>query len=209
MKTLEKGKDKIEKICALLREETLQPAQKQAQEIIEAANKEVEEIIANGHKEVDKLLDAAREAIEKERNVFHASLKQAAKQSLEALRQAVEEKFFNERLPILLEKNTADPRIIADLISAIIKALEKEGLAVNLEALIPKIVDVKQVNQLLLQEVLDELKDHSVKVGNFRGGAQVKLEGKKLTLDITSEALKELLSTYVVRKDFRKMIFSE
>ena len=39
MKTLEKGQDKIQKICAILRDQTLEPAQKEAQEIIERALK--------------------------------------------------------------------------------------------------------------------------------------------------------------------------
>jgi V/A-type H+-transporting ATPase subunit E len=45
-------------------------------------------------------------------------------------------------------------------------------------------------------------------VGSFKGGAQLQWHDRKLTLDMSDDALKELLSTYV-RKDFRKMLFGE
>jgi len=207
MKTLEKGSDKIQKICAVLRDETLEPAQKEARAIIEKAEKQAEQIVKEAQKAANKLHVEAKAGLEQEYAVFQASLHQAAKQSLESLRQSVENKFFNDNLAATLEKSSGDPALVAALINAIAKALEKEGLNANLTAIVPKTIAPKQLNDLLLHEVLKSLKEGSVVVGNFAGGAKVRLNNKKVTIDISEEALKDLLGTYIVRKDFRKLVF--
>jgi len=207
MKTLEKGQEKIKKICAVLRDETLEPAQKEAQEIVEQAQQQAEQIIADAQKAAHKLQSDAKAAIEQEHRVFQSSLQQAANQSLETLRQSIENKFFNEQLSLLIEEQANEPHLIANLISALVKAVEKEGLAVDLTALVAKTVSPQQLNELLSKEVLKHLQGQSVSVGNFNGGVRLKLQNKKVTIDVSEEALKELLATHIVRKDFRKMIF--
>ena len=62
------------------------------------------------------------------------------------------------------------------------------------------------MNALLLENVRSKLKGQTVTVGSFVGGAQIKIEGKRMTIDITDKALSELLASYV-RKDFRKILF--
>lgn len=207
MKTLDKEQDKIAMIMEALRKETLEPAQVEAQKIIEEAKKQAEGILSEADKQSKQILQKAKSEIEQERNVFHSSLVQAAKQSIEALRQEIEKTLFNSQLDVVLETQTADPKLIAALVNAIVQAIENEGLKANLEAVIPKQASAREVNQLLLKGVIEKLKDHSVTIGAFTGGAQVKLIDRRLTIDITESALKELLSAFV-RKDFRKMIFN-
>lgn len=209
MKTLEKGNDKIQKICAVLRDETLEPAQKEAKEIIERAERQAEQIFRDAQKAANKLHEEAKQAAEQEYNVFQASLQQAAKQGLESLRQTIESKFFDENIMAHIEKNASSPNVVADLINAIVGALQKEGLNANLTALVPKTVNPKQLSELLLRDVLKALSEGSVEVGNFAGGAMVRLKDKKVTIDISDEALKDLLGTYIARKDFRKLIFGK
>lgn len=208
MKTLEKGQDKIKKICSVLRDETLEPAKKEAEEIISDGKRQAEEIIAEAEKQAKKIIDNARAAIEQERNVFNSTLEQAAKQSVEALRQSIERRFFNEHLQSVIEKNASSADLVAKLITAIVHALEKDGLAADLTALVPSALSPKEINELLLKDVLKTLKENTVGVGGFAAGAQVRLDNKKMTIDITEQSLKELLAGYVVRKDFRKMIFA-
>lgn len=209
MKTLEKSQDKIKKICALLREETLEPAQKEAQTIIEKAQKQAEEMIADAKKSAEQLHAQAKAAIEQEHLAFQSSLQQASNQGLEALRQSIEKNFFNDHLATLIEKGISDPNLIANLIHAIISVLEKEGLASDLTVVVAKTIVPRQLNELLMQDVLKNLKDHSVQIGNFKAGIQVKVNQKTMTIDISEGALKELLATYMVRKDFRKLIFAD
>ncbi len=208
MKTIEDGKKKIEQICTLLREETLEPAQQEAQTLIKSARLQAEHIVADAHKEAAKLLTEAKASIERERGVFQSSLHQAAQQSVEALRETIENKFFKDNLYSLVENGVSDPKVIANFINAIVKAIEKEGTAADLTALIPSAVTPRQVNELLLQDVLKVLKNQSVTVGNFSGGAQIKLNNKKVTIVMSADAVKELLANHLVRRDFRAIVFN-
>lgn len=207
MRTLEKGQEKIKQICSILKEETLEPAKKQAEEIIENARKQAEEIVREAQKHSETLISETRLAIEQERNVFNSSLQQAVKQSLEALRQNIENNFFNNQLQALIEKDGSKPDLIAKLINAIVNALEKEGVSADLSAIVPKMISPQEINGLLLKDVLNILKEKTVVQGKFAAGAQVRLNQKNITIDMSDEALKDLLSNYVVRKDFRKLIF--
>lgn len=207
MKNLETGEDKIQQICDAIRKETLEPALRDAQKTVDEAKAKADQIIAEAKKQAEKIIAQSREQVEQERNVFQSSLSQSTKQSLESLRQSIETKLFNDQIQTLIENNTSNPKVVADLINAIVKAIEKEGIDTQLSAVIPKNVPAAEVNKLLLAEVANRLKDKSVEVGNFAGGAQVKLVGKRMTIDISDAALKELLSSYV-RKDFRNTIFN-
>ena len=207
MKSLEKGEDKIQKICEALRKETIEPAKKDALKIIEEAKRQAEAIVAEAEGQAKEIMDRTKIEIEQGRNVFQSSLQQAAKQSVEALRQEIEKHLFNTQLDQILEKQMQDPKIIASLINAIIKAIEKKGIDTSIEALIPQEVSPREINELLLAETVKQLKNHSVTVGSFKGGAQVRLVNKKITVDMTEDALKELMASFV-RKDFRKLIFN-
>jgi V/A-type H+/Na+-transporting ATPase subunit E len=207
MKTLDKGPDKIKKISEELRKETLEPAKQEAAAIIEDAKKRAEKIVLEGEKHAEKMIMEARKEIEQERNVFQSSLTQAGKLSLESLKQAIEEKFFNQELNNFILQEMTDTKVIANLINAIVKAIEKEGISTDISALIPQNLSAKEVNALLLSDVQKKLREQGVNLGDFKGGVEVKLHDKNLTIDITAEALEDLLSHYL-RKDFRKLLFN-
>jgi V/A-type H+-transporting ATPase subunit E len=71
---------------------------------------------------------------------------------------------------------------------------------------VPKQVSAEEINKLLLDGVKKRLEIGGIAVGNFLGGAQIRLKDKKMTLDISDNALKELIANYG-RRDFRKLIF--
>ena len=206
MKGIETGKDKVKKICDILRRETLEPAKNEAEEIIRSAKERAEEIIASAQAQVERLnVDAGLE-IERQKNVFQSSLAQACKQALESLKQNIEEKLFNQELGRLISKHTQDPQVLAQLISAVIHGIEKEGIEAILSVYVPSVVPARSVNLLLAHDILEKLKEKSVLVGSMTGGIEVKLHQENITVDITDAALKELVANYI-RKDFRQMIF--
>lgn len=207
MKSLKEGQEKIQEICNLLRKETIEPAQLEAESIIKSAKDQAKAIIEDAEAERRKQLDSLRRQLDQERNVFHASLEQAAVQSLEALRQEVEKSLFHKEISKMVAAETVKPDVIARLISAIVKAIEKEGISLDISALIPQSVSVEEVNRLLVDGIQKQLKENSVQLGSFAGGAKVKMHDKKMTIEITDEALRDLLTSFV-RKDFRKIIFA-
>ena len=207
MKSVDTGKDKVKKICEVLKKETLDPAKKEADRIIAAARAEAEKIVENAKREGKRSIEDAKKKIEEEKSVFQASLNLAAKKSLDTLKHEVERKLFNEELDAFVGKQMNDPKVVAELIAAIVKGIEKEGLDTDLKGVISSAVSTEAVNKELIQGILDRLKGKSVEVGDIAGGAQVKIVDKNLTIDMTDEALKALLASFV-RDDFRSVIFA-
>lgn len=206
MKGIDIGKDKVKKICDVLKKETLEPARKEADQIVQQAKDEASQIIKQAEKEAENRLQAALKEIEKERNVFQSSLNQACKQAVEVLKQEVEDKLFQPELSKLLHEPLQDSQVVSNLIKAVLNALEKEGIDADFNVIIPKEVPPKEINNLLAQNILQKLKNGSVAVGPIQGGISVKLQNSKMTIDVTEESLKELVSGYI-RKDFREILF--
>ncbi|CRX38018.1 V-type ATP synthase subunit E [Estrella lausannensis] len=206
MKQMEKGQDKIQKICDVLRKETLEPAHREAERLVEEAKERAKKVIGEAEEEAALMIKKAKEEIAREKNVFQASLGQAAKQTMETLRQQIETELFNPEIEQAIHEQMAKPEIIANLIKAVVHAIEKEGLGANLEAVIPKAVPPKQVAALLGEEVLKKVKGHELTIGGFAGGAKIKMGQKNMMIDISDSALKELISSFV-RKDFRDLLF--
>ncbi len=206
MKAEDTGKEKVKKICDVLRRETLEPAEKDAKKIIQNAEENAKKIIQEAKETADRMKKAAAEEIEKEKNVFQSSLNQACKQSLQSLYESVENKFFNEELSATLSKPLRNPQVLAGLIQAIVEALKSEGIDADLEVLIPRAVSAEDINALLLKEFVEKLKGKSVSIGPASGGIEVKVAEGNMTIDVTDSALKELVARYI-RKDFREILF--
>lgn len=207
MKGLESGKDKVKKICEVLKKETLEPAKKEAEEILHQAHATAENIISQANAKAKDIESAAKKEIERQRNVFQSSLHQACKQSIESLKQEIENNLFSKDLSSLITKQTQDPKVIAELVTAVVKAIEKEGINSDITAYVSSAVPAKAINSLLAQNILHRLKEKEVVLGSMQGGVAVKLHKENITLDITDIALKELVSQYI-RKDFRDMLFA-
>jgi V/A-type H+/Na+-transporting ATPase subunit E len=205
MKTLEEGSNKIQQICDALKKDAIEPAKKESERILEEAQAKAEQLINDAKKQAEKIHKEEKANIEQERNVFQSFMAQAAKQTLESLRQSIEHQFFNKELQHLIEKEASDPKIVAKMIEAIIKAIEKDGLSADLSALAPAGVSPKEVNMYLAENILQKLKEKSVVLGKFSGGVQIKIHDKKLTLDISDDALIDIFSKY--RKGFRELFF--
>lgn len=206
MDNLESGKDKIKKISELLKNETLEPAKREAQKIIETAQTQAHEMIREAEKKAEALLQQAREQNAKEKERFDASLSTAMRQGTEELRQQIEETLFSQAIEEWLGKELKDIKKSAKLIDVLIKAVESDGVSADFSAWVPKALPADEVNALLLKKTVASLREKGVVTGEFVGGVMIKLHDQKLTLDVSQEAIKELLANYI-RKDFRELLF--
>lgn len=206
MKGIETGKDKVKKICDALRRETLEPAMHEAEEIIRSAKESAQGILESAHKQAAEVKAQALGEIERQKNVFQSSLTQACKQTMEALRQSIEERLLHRELASAFTKHTQDPKVLSSLIEAVIKGLEKEGVDADLSVYIPAAVPARTVNEFLGSKILEKLREKSVLLGPLTGGIELKVHGENITVDISDVALRELVANYI-RKDFRKLIF--
>lgn len=208
MKPTETGKDKVKKICEVLRKETLEPAQKEAYELLKKSREEAEGLIAAARKEAEALRTDARKEIDRKKAVFDASLKQAGQQAVESLKQTIMQRLFNPILGELVSKPLLEPKILAKLIDTIIEAIEKQGLEGDISAFVAAAIPVREVAALLAQKVLERLREKGVLAGGFAGGVEIKLHKTNITLDMSEQAVRDLLSNFV-RKDFREVLFGE
>jgi V/A-type H+-transporting ATPase subunit E len=207
MKGLESGKDKVKKICEVLKKETLEPAKREAEDILQQARLDAQKIIEDAQQKAEMIESEAKKEVERQKNVFQSSLSQACKQSIESLKQEVENHLFNKEMAQLVQKQSQDPKIIAQLITAVVEAIQKEGLETDISAYISSSVSARDVNALIASQILSKLKEKEVVIGSLHGGVAVKLYKENITLDISDVALKELVSQYV-RKDFRELLFA-
>ena len=206
MKEIDTGREKVKKICDVLRRETLEPAKQEADEIIHKAKMQAAEVVKSAKEEAEKSKAEALQEIEKQKMVFTTSLHQAGKQALEALKNEIEQKLFNPALSQMFDRPLANTKVVLDLVEAVVGALKKEGTDTNLDICIPPTVSVKDINTQLVQYVGESLKSCAVTLGSMQGGITVRLGKENITIDITDQALKEWVSTYV-RQDFRKILF--
>ncbi|MBM3207979.1 MAG: V-type ATP synthase subunit E, partial [Chlamydiae bacterium] len=204
MKGLESGKDKVKKICEVLKKETLEPAQHEADQIIATANAQAQKIIADAQAKAEALLLEGKNTLERQKNVFQSSMNQACKQSIEFLKQEIENKLFNHELSSMITKQMQDPKVIAEIISAVVAAIEKEGLETDITAFVPSVIPARNVNTMLAQNVISKLREKEVVLSSLQGGVAVKLQDQNITIDISDQAVKDLVSQFI-RKDFRDL----
>lgn len=206
MKSLESGKDKMQKICDALRKETLEPAKQEAREVIENAHLQAAQIVEDAKQKVQKMIREATLEIDQKKKAFESSLQIACRQGIEQLKQKIEKELLYQDLAQTVVQETSQPKFVAHLIESFLKILEEKGLDEDLTVLIPKSLSPRAINVLLIERFLDRLKEKSVSVGDFDGGVQIKFLDKKITIDISDRVVRELIADFI-RRDFRDLVF--
>jgi len=207
MEKMPTAKGKIQEICDLLKTETIEPAKLEAKEIVEKAHTDAALIIKNAEEQIKDLHEKEKKSIEDEQNAFDSSLHFSVKQTVQTLKQQIEKELFNSALFEMLEKPLSDPEIASKLINSIVSAIEKEGIDGDLSAEVASSIAPEKVNENLLENVKKRLSDKGVQVDGFKGGVMVQIKDKKITIDMSDEAVKDLVASFV-RKEFREMVFS-
>lgn len=206
MKSLESGKEKIQRICDALRKETLEPARQEAREVIENAHLEAAEILREAKEKMQGLLEQAERDIDQKRKAFQSSLQLACRQGIEQLKQKIEKEILFQGLATYVNHEMADQKLIAHLIEGFLKSLADKGIEEDISVVIPHGISPRAINALLLKQFLERLKEQSVVVGEFQGGIQIKLHEQKITIDISDRVVRELIAQFI-RRDFRDLIF--
>lgn len=206
MKNLETGKNKIQKICDTIRKETLEPIKQEARELIENARLQAAEIIREAEKKAENLHKSADAEIKEKKRILESSLALSCRQAIEMLKQKIEEELFNKELAETVSKETGKPELIVRWIESFVRSLEEQGIEEDFEVLIPKEITARSINTLLGQKILDRLSHRSVQLGDFHGGVQIKMKGRKITVDISDQVVREVIASYI-RRDFRDLLF--
>ncbi|MDE3055305.1 MAG: hypothetical protein KGI80_01200 [Verrucomicrobiota bacterium] len=206
MKRLEPGQSKMQQICDVLRKETLEPAQQEARAIIEEAERQAAALMTAAKKEAEALLQKTKKELEEKKTLFEVSLRLAAEQGVAQLKNRIEKEFFNKDLAEIVAKEMGGENPIAALIDRFFQVIRERGIDDSFSLVIPKGISPKQISALVAKKVLETLQEHPIALGEFAGGVQIRLAERKITIDISDEAVRALLSQYI-RRDFRELLF--
>jgi len=200
------ARGKIQKICDVLKNETIAPAKQEAKEIIENAQMQAKEIIEKAKKQSAEIIKKSQEEKDKQQKVFESALSLAKKQAIDSLKIEIEQKLFDKSLSDLIIKASTDSKVISNMITSVVKAIEEDGVDADIMAYIPKSVSKKEINELIGKTILENLKGKSVEIGDFEGGVKLSLQDNNITIDISDDALFQCIAKYV-RSDFRDIMF--
>lgn len=206
MEILDSGKDKVKKICDSLKKQTLDPAKQEAKGIIDQAIKDAEKIVKRAKDEAKEIYEENRKKILQEKKAFQSSLNLASLQTIEVLRQEIEENLFNKQIASLFTKATLKEEVVAEFINVIVEALKKEGLDAPLEVMIPRALSKTSVAEKLTKQVIEKIKEKELTLSEITGGAKVKLVKQHLILEMSDQSLQTLFIKFI-RDDFRALLF--
>ncbi|MCI5051864.1 MAG: V-type ATP synthase subunit E [Simkaniaceae bacterium] len=196
------GKQKVQQICDQLRKETLDPAKEEAKSIVADAKAEAGRIIEEAKKQAEKQFQEAKARIEKEKEVAQSSMLLSGKQALSSLRSQIEGELFAQDLNEKIEKHMSNDAVVANAINAVIESIQKDGLSSNLEVAVGKSVS----REALLAKIASDVKEKLSESPFHAGGAVVKLVDKRMSIDLSDDALKQLLSSFLA-DSMHKFIF--
>lgn len=206
MKKLESGQDQLQRICDLLRHDTLEPALAEARRIESEAQHAAHKLMEEAHKKASERETASRQQIQREQEVFQQNLKQALKQAIDLLRQEIEHSLFRSALKSSLKAPLSNPDVMGQLIQVVIESIRKEGIHAPLLVEVGKVLSPQQIVQALGPAVSKELENGKIQIGSFPAGITVKIVDQDVTLDMSEAAVREWLGRFL-RKDFRDMLF--
>lgn len=202
------GDERLAAICQMIRNETLDPAKEEAEQIRHAAERDAAKIRSEAKRAADQMIHDARAKILEERETFDASLEQASRQVVGLLKEKIEKSLFNPGLDQYLAGEFHNEVKTARLLDLLIQELEEEGLDGDVLVWLGKHLSKEEVLKHISQTTLKRVPSGNLLVGEHTYGIVLKLVGRHLSIEVTPEGLKEMLSTHL-RSDYRSILFSE
>lgn len=194
--------------------------QRQAEQIIKEAHSKASRILSQAEAEVDKLLSEGKKKLEVERKSSHEAIKTAFRNTEIALRSKVRDA-FSAHLRRLVSLELEDKDFIKQLVLVIAGVKTPEiAKAPQVEVLLPsKIFETVGSNTQLSQEgktrlqhlvlgITHEMLREGIELKpatGIKGGIKVRLVGKDLELDLSDEAISELLLKYLLPR-YREIV---
>lgn len=210
----------VQELIDKLKNQGVSEGKREAEKIIKEAQNKASQILSQAQAEADKLLSEAHNKIEVERKSSHEAIKTAFRDTELALRSKVRDA-FSVHLKRLVSFELEDKDFIKQLVLAIASVKTPEIAQVShVEILLPsKLFEKdesgadlnkegkKRMQSLVLGITQDMLREGiELKSSNeIKGGIKVRLTGKDLELDLTDDALADLLLKYLLPR-YREIV---
>lgn len=206
----------VKELICRIRDEGVAAGREEAARIVAEAKDEAARILAEARATAERMRDQARARIEAERKAALEALQQAARDTTLTLRATVRTA-FEARVKRLVSEATGHAEFIQSLVLVLAGRTADEYVKdKKAEVLIPEGVlgsgqldpnDEQRLRQAVLAITGDALREgiELVTSEEVKGGARVRLVGEDLEIDLTDEAISELLLK-MLRPRYRAII---
>ena len=200
--------NKLQELTDRLYKEGLSKGKEEGEAILAEASRKAEEIIAAAKKEADAVLRDARKEAEDFRTKVEGDVKMAATQSIQAVRNDIENLMVGKLTDSAVNASLADVEFIKEAIKAVAMNFNAQG-AVDLEAVLPEALK-GELEPFIKGELAGALKggisaSFSKKVS---GGFNIGPKDGSYFISFTDETFRSLISEYL-RPATRKILFGE
>ena len=200
--------NKLQELTDRLYKEGLSKVKEEGEAILAEASRKAEEIIAAAKKEADAVLRDARKEAEDFRTKVEGDVKMAATQSIQAVRNDIENLMVGKLTDSAVNASLADVEFIKEAIKAVAMNFNAQE-AVDLEAVLPEALK-GELEPFIKGELAGALKggisaSFSKKVS---GGFNIGPKDGSYFISFTDETFRSLISEYL-RPATRKILFGE
>jgi V/A-type H+/Na+-transporting ATPase subunit E len=180
----------VQELIDKLQTQGVAAGQNRADQIVKEAERQADQIVAAAKSQADQLYAEAKHKIDLEKKGAHESIKLAFRDAELVLRTKFREAFSNY-LKRLVSYETQDKEFIKTLILTIVGSNASQR-----EIQVPD----KSLSHLLLGMTTEMLREGvDIKPSaEFQGGIRVKLVGEDMLIDLSDDALSELLLNYLL-----------
>ena len=200
--------NKLQELTDRLYKEGLSKGKEEGEAILAEASRKAEEIIAAAKKEADAVLRDARKEAEDFRTKVEGDVKMAATQSIQAVRNDIENLMVGKLTDSAVNASLADVEFIKEAIKAVAMNFNAQE-AVDLEAVLPEALK-GELEPFIKGELAGARKggisaSFSKKVS---GGFNIGPKDGSYFISFTDETFRSLISEYL-RPATRKILFGE
>lgn len=204
----------VKELIDRIRDEGVHSARAEADRILADAKAQAARIVADAKAEASKIVQEARSTMERDQTATLEALRIAARDTSLELRSALVSA-FEEHVRRLVTDVTTDGIVLRDLI-LVLAGRAAEDLIQNKEAAVlipaPAAEEVsRELESFLRQSAaaisVDVLRDgiELIPSSKVRGGARVRLVGEDLEIDLSDEALSEMMLNLLLPR-YRKIL---
>ena len=198
--------NKLQELTDRLYKEGLSKGKEEGEAILAEASRKAEEIIAAAKKEADAVLRDARKEAEDFRTKVEGDVKMAATQSIQAVRNDIENLMVGKLTDSAVNASLADVEFIKEAIKAVAMNFNAQE-AVDLEAVLPEALK-GELEPFIKGELAGALKggisaSFSKKVS---GGFNIGPKDGSYFISFTDETFNELIAEYL-RPATKKILF--
>ncbi|MEN6297423.1 MAG: hypothetical protein ABFC85_05015 [Rectinema sp.] len=185
----------VQELLERIRSEGIETAKQQAEEIIQKAQSEASEIVSRAKKEAEEVQDEASRRIDSMEAASRASLLQASRDTMIALKQSIQ-RFIDAAISVDVD-NAFDEKMAIQVIPEILKALALNQ-SVDTEILLPPAL-IQKIDASLSARLAKELsKGVTFKpYPSIDAGFRVAQVGSAAQYDFSAESLAQILSARV------------